>query len=477
MKHLSIYILLFSLPAAQLACNKQLSEPPANARIAGTAITDQKTAQIALNGAYYRFANITSDNITYWGTHQVAGGMLSGMMGYGFGPYPEEANDMASASSIGTLAWEESYLLLNAVNGVIQGVERVADNAFTGNRKKELLSESRFLRAYAHFRLLNFFGEWYKPNSAYGVLLRDQLSTLSNIPKARSNVADSYQFILDDLDYAIANGPATNSSYYATKWAAMALKMRVLICRGQPGDYTEVINLGNTIMQQSPYLLENNLKDLFYVKGLSSKEVILGVKPQPNQEAFYYTLSRQYYPSASSLYVAKKAFKDLLLNDPRGAWMVGPTTPYQVYSPDTYYFTKYIAHGSPTSQLTETSYAIRLTEVYLLQAEAIIRSGGSLATARTLIKTVMEKAGVTDFSAVDNANTADQLLLQNYYEVARNLTGEDAIEWLTLLRFPFDTVKQLKPTITSQIQYIYPVPLTEFQSNPAFGDQNPGYSK
>ena len=477
MKHLIIYILLVFLVAAQLSCDKQLSAPPANARVEGTAITDQKTAQIALNGAYYRFANVTEDNITYWRTHEVVGGMLSGMLGYGFGPLPDELNDAGNGGSLGTLAWDENYLLLNAANGVMQGIGTVADNAFSANRKNELISESRFLRAYAHFRLLAFFGEWYKPNSAYGVLLRDQLSTLSNIPKARSSVADSYKFILDDLDFAIANGPAANSSYYATKWAAMALKMRVLISRGQQNDYTEVINLGNTIIQQGPYALENNLKDLFYVKGLSSKEVILGVKPQPNQEAFYYTLSRQYYPAASSLYVAKKALKDLLQNDPRGTWMVGPATPYQAYSPNTYYFGKYIAYGATPSQLTETSYAIRLTEVYLLQAEAIIRSGGSLATAKTLIKTVMAKAGVTDFSAVDNANTADQLLLQNYYEVARNLTGEDAIEWLTLLRLPFDTVKQLKPTIINQVQYIYPVPLTEFQSNPAFGDQNPGYSK
>lgn len=477
MKRLLSNILLFSLVTVQVACDKQLSAPPANARVEGTAITDQKTAQIALNGVYYRFANITSNNITDWKSHQVAGGMLTGMLGYGFGSLPDESNDLANGSSFGSLIWTESYLLLNAANGVIQGIQSVADNAFTGNKKNELLSESRFLRAYAHFKLLTHFGEWYKLNSAYGVLLRDQLSTLSNISKARSNVADSYKFILDDLDFAITNGPATNSNYYATKWAAMALKMRVLIGRGQSADYAEVINLGNNIIQQGGYILENNLKDLFYVKGLSSKEVILGVKPQANQEAFYYILSRSYYPAASSMYVAKKTFKDLLQNDPRAAWMVGPATPYQAYSPNTNYFTKYIAYGGATSQLTETSYAIRLTEVYLLQAEAIIRSGGSLATARTLIKTVMGKAGVTDFSAVDNAATVDQLLLQNYYEVARNMTGEDAIEYLTLLRLPFETVKQLKPTIINQIQYIYPVPLTEFQANPVFGDQNPGYSK
>jgi hypothetical protein len=157
--------------------------------------------------------------------------------------------------------------------------------------------------------------------------------------------------------------------------------------------------------------------------------------------------------------------------------MIGPASRYQAYSPDTYYFTKYIPYESKPSQRSETSYAFRLSEVYLLTAEATIRSGGNLSTAKTLIDTVMSHAGVTDFSAVDNANTADELLLQNFYEIERNLSGEDGIEWMALLRLPFATVQQLKPTITNQIQYIFPIPLDEFQQNPLIGDQNPGYHK
>lgn len=476
MKRLIIYIFFFAAIAPTLSCNKQLDALPKNAKVDVTAIVDEKTAQIALNGVYYRLANVTSDNVTNWTSHQVWNGMLNGNLGYGLGAVQDEMNDNVQ-SSYAPLVWNENYLILNAANGVINGINAVNDNAFTGNRKKELLSEARFLRAYAHFKLLFYFAEWFKPESPYGVLLRDELSTLSNIAKKRSTVAESYQFILDDLDYAIENGPETNPNYYASKWAAMALKMRVLISRGQQNDYADVAALGNTIIQQGPYALESSLKDLFYVKGLNSQEVILGIKPQPNQEAFYYILSRAYYPIQSSFYVAKKAFKDLLENDPRGDWMIGPATPYQAYSPNTVYFTKYIAYGSPTSQLTETSYAFRLSEVYLLTAEAIIRSGGSLDDAKALIKTVMEKAGVTDFSAVDNAATPDALLLQNYYEIERNLTGEDGIEWMALLRLPFNTVKQLKPTITDQKQYIFPIPTDEFQQNPAIGDQNPGYNK
>jgi hypothetical protein len=477
MKRFIIYSFFFLVAAGNASCDKQLSALPQNAKVDATAVIDQQTAQTVLNGAYYRLAGVTANNITDWTAHQVFGGMLSGQMNYAFGAVPDASNLNAS-SGYSPSVWDQNYLIINAANGVISGVNKVSDAAFTGNRKKEILSEARFLRAYANFKLLTTFGEWYKTNSAFGVLLRDDASTLTNIPKARSSVTDSYKSILDDLDYASTNGPTTNPAYYVNKWAAMALKMRVLLSRGQQADYTEAMSLGNTIMQSGPYTLENNLKDLFQSKGLNSKEVILGIKPQVNQELFYYILSRAYYPFASSGYVATKAFRDLLQNDPRQTWMVGPANNGASYStPNTFFFSKYIPYGGATSQTTETSYALRLSEVYLLTAEATVRSGGDLTIAKTLIKTVMAKAGVTDFSAVDNAATPDALLLQNYYETVRNLTGEDGIEWLALLRLPFATVKQLKPTITNQIQYLFPIPSGEFLQNPLIGEQNPGYTK
>ena len=89
----------------------------------------------------------------------------------------------------------------------------------------------------------------------------------------------------------------------------------------------------------------------------------------------------------------------------------------------------------------------------------------------------MSKAGVTDFSAIDNANTSGELLLQIYYETVRSLVGEDGQEWMALLRLDFNTVKQIKPTILAQTQYILAIPHSEFVYNPQIGDQNPGYSK
>lgn len=467
-------LLLFVVSVSILAsCNKQLNEPPADALTNLTAVSDQQSAQVVLNGAYYRFANVNTNNITDWTYHELSGGMLTGMLGYGGGAAADETNNNVSSSYVPPL-WTDAYSLINAANGLISGVNKLPATTFTGSRKNQMLAEAQFLRAYADFKILMFFSEWNNLSSKNGVLLRTQLSTIDNGQQTRSTVADSYNAIINDLDFAIKNGPTSNPNYYMNRWSAMVLKMRVLMCRAQTGDYAQVMSLADSVIQKSPYTLEPNLKDIFYTKGLSSNEVILGIKPQANQENSYYILSRAYYPGASNIFCCRKAFKDLLANDPRGSWMVGDTLQFNP-TPNTNFFTKFIPNGTSPTQASETCYAIRLTEVYLLKAEAILRSGGSTADAKTLIKTIMSKAGVTDFSAVNNANDANSLLLQNYYEVLRNLTGEDGIEWMTLLRFPLGTIIQLRPTITANTQLYFPVPLSELNYNKLFGAQNTGY--
>lgn len=472
------FILLSFFSGLLLSCDKQLSEPPANARVNGTAITDQKSAEVVLNGVYLRFANVSSivgsPNTTQWTNNNVSGGLLSGALIYGFYQGADEINDNANSRHVPAL-WGYCYKLINEANGLIEGVNILADSKFSENKKNEIIAQARFLRAYGNFKLLMFFGEWFKEDSQYGVLLREELSTLSGIPKKRSTVKESYAAILEDLDFAIEHAPAENPNYYATKWCAMLLKMRVLMNKGIPTDYATVVTLADDIIQHSGYALEGNLKDLFLSKGLASKEVMLSVKPQANQEISFVILSRAYYPGASDSYMCSQFFRDLLVADPRGAWMVGPKNEESDANPGSYYFTKFIPFGAEPSQLTESIYAMRLSEVYLLKAEALIRGDIDKEKARQTIKLVMSNAGVTNFTSVDDATSTADLLLQNYLEVVRNLTGEDAIEWYTLLRLPIDMVKQLKPTIASNRQFYFPIPGTELDNNPLFGPQNPGY--
>ena len=466
-----IYILLAIALISQSACRKELNALPQNAEVEGNAIVDEPSANVALNGVYYCFANANNTS-TNWNNNKIMGSLFAGYIGSGNGATVDES-DIFGNSIFNSSEWARYYVLINAANGVNQAVQTLADNKFADGRKTQILAEARFLRAFGHFKLLSYFGQWFDATSPYGIIIESQFNDLTNINLPRSTVGACYTFILNDLDYAIANAADTNSNVYANKWTAMALKMRVLLSRNQGDDLTQAITLGNTIISGSPYSLEPNEKDIFYTKGLASNEVMLGIQPQANQYLYYSNSSLEFI-GASSFYEAKPALVTLLKNDPRYSWVIGAADTNNVGN---YYFIKYIQLAKVSTQLSEVAYAFRLSEVYLMLAEATVRSGGSLSTARATLETVMSKAGVTDFTAVNAATTADALSQQIYYEYARNFVGEDGIEWMALLRLPLVTVTAIRPTITTTVQYILPIPHAEFVSNPNIGAQNPGYSK
>jgi hypothetical protein len=471
MKKIFIYTVLMAVLFIPFGCKKTLDKLPDNAKVEGNAITDQPSAIVALNGVYFRFAN-ASNTSTDWSVNQRLGSMLNGYLADATGASASNDERNVLDNTGFTSQWGRYYSLVNAANGLISAVEELADNKFVNGKKQEILGEARFMRAYGHFKLLSYFGQWFDINSSFGVILRDQFVTLTNKDKARSTVKESYDFILADIDYAIANSALTSQNVYANKWTASALKMRVLLSRGQGNDYAQAVVLGNGIISGSPYVLEPSLRDLFYVKGLASKEVMLGIKPQANQDLYYENMSGNFI-GRSHIYASTPKLVSLYDNDPRKAWIIGDQYRTSVYK----YFIKFVQPTRVSTLVSETAYAFRLTEVYLMQAEATVRSGAGLAPAKTTLKEVMAKSGVTNFTAIDAANTPDDLLKEIYLEYARNMVGEDGIEWMALLRLPFATVQQLRPTITNKIQYILPVPKSEFLNNTKIGDQNPGYSR
>lgn len=471
MKKILIYIMTCGLISFGFpSCKKALNALPGQEKVEGNVIVDERSAVVALNGAYYQFAGVAENFTTglpstQWsGIHEIYPSSMAGNIVYYQGPYLGGENNFTSESYETESMWRAYYNLINASNGVIHELNPLGASDIQESRKTEILAEARFLRAYGHYALLRYFGEFYDVSSQYGVMLRKEPVTVSNIAQTRSTVQESYDFILADVDDAIANIRDGNPNYYASRWAAMALKMRILINRGASGDYTEVINLANNIIDNSPYELEPNVKAIFQTKGLASNEIILATKAYPNQIS---ELEDYYFRNRYSFY-ATDSLVSYLQNDPRMEWMITEdhTNPFQDY---TSAFTKYIGPQS------EAKYAFRLTEVYLLKAEAIVRSGGSIDEAKAIVKNIMAHAGVTDFSSVENATTSDQLLIEIYKEISRNLVAEDGQDWFALLRLPFETVKQFKPTIQEKFQSILPIPKVEHDKNPTIGEQNPGY--
>lgn len=471
--------------ALATACEDRLSALPSQSKVDDNLIVDQKSAEYALNGIYYMYAQCGTDYYDVLSTgctmiQEIYPADFAGTITYYQGAYMMENHDVSSLTSASPMLWSTFYSQLAAANGVLHQMEAAPDSWFSGNRKAEIIAEARFMRALIHYNLLRWFAWYWDYDSPYGVLLRTEPVLASTIAKDRSTVAESYQCILDDLDAAIADIVEENPNHYANVWVAKGLKARVLMMRGQGSDYADAANLTLDIINNGPYELEPNVLDIFYEKGLESKEVMFGIQPKDNQtnvlEAYYYRSVPQYYPSAKL-----DSIFTLIPGDNRGETLFP-----QIGIPSTGGTTKYVSiickhmpKGNYTANTVEESqYQMRLTEIYLLRAEALVRSGGDRDEAKNLLKTVLSHAGVTDFTRVDNAATDDALLTEIFYETLRNLFCESGREMEIMMRMPAEVVYDFNPVYRINEQYnILPIPADEFDNNALLQEQNPGYSK
>lgn len=487
--HIIIWANFLLASISLMSCDDKLSELPKQYKVDGNVVVNQKSAENLLNGMYYIYANSGVDNYNQQTTncnlyYSVMPADFSGLYKYYQGDYMLEQHDGQTVTSYSSYFWNIHYATVNAANSVIDQVSAANDSWFDGNKKKEILGEAYGMRAMAFYNLLRLFGYSWDINSPYGILLRTKASKVSNSNVARSTVKDTYNQILSDCDFSIENAPSENKCYYITKWFAKGLKARVLMLRGADGDYAAAADLAKDVIEHSPYKLESNVMDVFKTNGVNSDEVIFGVMPYEKQTNVY----EDYFYSNSPQYLPTDNFVALFNDDPRKDKVFGEAkmqtikwnddgTYSWVYLP-TLCITKFVdIVNKTTSTVTESQYDMRLTEMYLLRAEALARIGGDLEEARSLLKTVLTHAGYTDTSIVDKASTQDSLLKLIFDENMRNLFGEGGRELDFMLRFgkiATDFNQQYK----EQQYNIFPIPQDEFKYNNKLPKdmQNPGYS-
>lgn len=475
MKQSKNYIIILALFSIALgACSKQLNVYPSSSEVDGNVITDLKSAQTTLNGVYYRFANggVDYNNVPVSSWYQVNENFpsqLSGMLSYTFGGggYDEHLYNPKDGGI--AFVWNYGYGIVNAANGFLKNIAPLSN--ITTAAKKQMIAEAKFLRAFGNAELLLYYGQYADPASSYGIILRDEFVEPKNLYLPRVSVGESYDSILADLNSAIPDLPSANSSIaYATQWTAKLMKARVLINRGSSADMDDVISITNDIITNGPYVLEGNVKDLFLSKNIASKEVMMAILPYPSQQWKWQDYI--YYDS----YSPNDFMTNLFAGDPRAAWQIQTVSnAYGDYVAHTKY---YPGPVSPTpiefTPVSEYSYPFRLSEAYLLKAEALVAKGGTLDEAKTLLKTVRSHAGITDFSDIDAADSGPQMQLMTIEEEMRSFVNECGQDWFAVRRLPFSTLQQLLPTITDKALLVLPIPDAEIVANKAM-KQNPGY--
>ena len=143
-----------------------------------------------------------------------------------------------------------SWTTLRQINYYLENSYRCSDEAV----RKHYDGIARFFRALFYYEKVKRFGDvpWY--DKVVGSGDKDLLN------KPRDSRKYVMEKVLDDLNYAIANISETKDVYRVTKWAALALKSRVMLFEGT---FRKYHNLGDweVCLQESVKASEELIKD------------------------------------------------------------------------------------------------------------------------------------------------------------------------------------------------------------------------
>ncbi|RYG13866.1 MAG: RagB/SusD family nutrient uptake outer membrane protein [Chitinophagaceae bacterium] len=456
MKNLTKNILTAGLLLATLAsCKKQLDVQPRQSISAGVALASTADVQNALIGAYTVMA--TGD---LYGTNLVFIPDLYAGNGYlnwtgSFSTYRDISNKSIIATNVDVnRTWTSAYKAINVANTVISALG-VVTNAET---KNEIEGKALFIRGIMHFELVRLYALPFDDTGANtnlgvpivtkAVLTTDDIVT--NSP--RNTVAEVYKAVEDDLKASIIKLANVDDKY-----ASMAFLARVYL---QQGKYALARDMANDIITDGPYeLITSSLEAPFRVKD--SDEGIFEIQQNAQSNA---GTSNDGLATFYSSYVNSTGG-----DVGRGDANIN-TTFYNSFEADDKRKTEliYSGDGAKTGLFTKkwNDYfgnipVARITEQYLIRAEANFRLGTSIgASPADDINVLRGRAGLT--AIVPTLNT-----------ILNEREKELAFEGFKLHDYK-RTKRSIATFAYNDPKLVFPIPDREMSANKGLV-QNPGY--
>jgi len=377
------------------------------------------------------------------------------------------------------LTWRDAFAAINRSNVVFEGILKAT--VIPDDLKKQYQGEARFLRALCHFALINLYASpyWDRNGSKECIPLRLIAEKGGNNKIKRSTVAQVYEQVIADLDFAEANLPLTYTNAYdnttrAHRNTAIALKTRVYLAMAQ---YDKVILEANKIISATaPFKattgVANQLSPIIsavfaapYTTTESVFSFAFTTLDAPTTAGLFYNPSPNgsgHYPLNGAGIIANTGWKR---TDARRA--------FNQLSGTSMWLRKW-----PKNPSTESDYGIviRYAETMLNLSEALVRQNAVVDTrAVALLNAIRQRSDPTTEFNVASFATPQDLLNQIETERRIELLGEGFRSFDRLrLGLPLlakGTAPLIKPT---DIQYIWPIPLSELLIN-SDCTQNPGY--
>jgi hypothetical protein len=519
MKKIS-FILTIAVGILSGSCKKDLNQVPISAATTATFYQQPSDFIQGINAAYNSLrgypdrllflSEVRSDNI--YPSNDV-------------GRDPDPINNFSKGIAPNVYveeAWSANFSGIFRANTVLEQIVKNGSYLNSPALATRLTAEARFLRAFFYFDLVRYYGK---------VPVVDHTVTAleaTTIPRAA--VTDVYAFIINDLQFAIANLPANFSgtfpSYTATdvgrasKYAAESLLAMVYMTRSGPTYGIEgpgmglnewnlalpllqdIINSGLFVFNTAPYAFpvpatgifsysnqspvvnKEAIFDVMYLTGLTP--VLGATHPwQLVPNAYFNSLPAGNTPANGALGVPSVSGNLLnfyTVTDTRKTSFLH-TSPYSnLGTPDYHaFFRKYL----DTTKIPASRFdwginfiAIRYTDILMLKAECILHGApGTQADVDGIVNQVRTRAGLTPLAGVT--------LAQLFDERRKEFAGE-GLRWFDLQRSG-NLVTIMNAWITTEDAalhkmnavvpdfIIYPVPQTQLDAAPGLYTQNKGY--
>lgn len=368
-------------------------------------------------------------------------------------------------------------------------------------------AEARVLRALAYMHAIDLFG------GNVPFVTEDDLP--GAFQPAQTNRPNLFTYVESELTDAITDLPAPGASEYgrANKAAAWTLLARLYLnAQVYTGTarWNDVITYASQVIQSGGYTLEPNYQNLFLADNNNSREIILSVNYDGTRTTTYGGMTFLIHGAIGGSmnpadfgvnggWAGMRTTKALVnqFSDPSGRtdrralfYINGQTLEInQVLNEFTqgYAITKYkniTSAGQPGSDVSgnypDTDFPLlRLADVYLMYAEAVVRggTGGDLTTALGYVNQLRQRA-YGNTSGNVSALTLDAI----FTERSRELYWE-GYRRTDLIRFDrFTTGTYLWPwkggvrdgRAVESFRNIFPIPASDVIANPSL-QQNPGY--
>lgn len=447
---------------ALTSCSDFLDKEPSTALPVDEAITSVEDLEYALNGVTYY---LTVNQMSYPSEFGVYADLLTNEFAiiddYGHST-PISNYTLTKYDEIATAPFQYFYKAIANANKALETSAQM-NGAEVANLQGQLYA----WRALLHFDLARMYA--HIPSTVAntsaadsGIPLADQVFDPDYKP-TRATLAETYNQIIADFTKAIGMLNDDNGVGYMNKLAAQALRARAYLYMG---DYTNALADANAVINSGKYALYTpaNYASVWGAEGTSESILELLINSTYNVQRYslgYYTDSSG-YPEVG-LNQDGKLFK-YLTNTP--ADIRGTMIKDQTSSSDApgYYPNKYPGRGS---LYVNNPKIIRLSEVYLIAAEASFHLNGGEAAAPFINEIEKNRVeGYTDVATV----TIDDII----FEYTKELFAENQIAF-AYWRNGKSVTNQLGEDIPANHQRaILPIPQRETDMNSALA-QNTGY--